>query len=111
MIYCGNGVLPQLRLRRNKRPKVAGDGPHVSVRQLVPRLGEGVRELLRILEESPRDLFVSRVNPQGEVRCQHGWCVMLGGIVRIGYRTGPGPFLWFPLVRTSGPLCCFLSTP
>src|SRR3984957_17060385 len=101
MIHCGNRVLPQLRLRRNKRAKVAGDWPHISVRQLVPRLGEGVRELLRILEESPRDLFVSRVNPQGEIRCQHGWCVMLGGIVRIGSRTGTCAVLGCPLVRTS----------
>ncbi len=47
-------VLPELRLR-NPRAEVARDGPHVAVQQLVPRLGEGVGELVGVLVEAPGD--------------------------------------------------------
>ena len=66
-----DGVLPQLRLLRNQRAQVARDRPHVAVRQLEPRLGEGVGELVRVLVEAPRDLLVGRVDPQREVGRQH----------------------------------------
>ena len=99
MIYCGNRVLPQQGLLRNERAQVAGDWPHVAVCQLEPRLGERVCELLRMLVEAPRNLFVSRVEPQGEVRGQHRWGVTLGWIVRIRHRTGACAILRSPLMR------------
>ena len=39
--------------------------------QLVPGAGEGVGELLRVLEEAPRDRLVDGVEPQGEVAGEH----------------------------------------
>ena len=47
MIDLGDGVLPQLRLRRNLGAEIPRDRPHVAVRQLEPRLGKGVCELVR----------------------------------------------------------------
>ena len=66
----GHGVLPQLRLR-DPRAEVARDGSHVAVQQLVPGLGERLRELVRVLEEPPRDRLVDRVDAQRQVGRQH----------------------------------------
>ncbi len=77
MIDCGDGVLPRQFLLRNERAEIAHDRAHVAVRKLVPSLGERIRELIRILVEAPRDLFVNRVEPQGEVGGQHRWRVTL----------------------------------
>ena len=85
MIDRRDGVLPQLRLR-NPRAEVARDGPHVAVQQLVPRLGERVRELVRMLVEALRDRPVDRIHPQRQVRRQHHRRVPLRRIVRIGHR-------------------------
>jgi len=41
--------------------EVPHDGTHVAMRQLVPGPGESIRELIRILVEAPRNLFVDRV--------------------------------------------------
>src|SRR5205807_2266800 len=51
MIDLGDGVLPQLRLR-NPMAEVARDRSHVAMQQLVPRLGERFRELVRVLVEA-----------------------------------------------------------
>src|SRR5207244_13349203 len=83
----------------NLRAEVAGARAHIAVRQLEPRPGECVGELIRILVEAPRDLFVRRVEPQGEVRGQHGWRVTLGRVVGIRDRAGAGAPLWSPLMR------------
>ena len=61
MINRGDRVLPQLRLR-NPRAEVARDGPHVAVQQLVPRLGERFRQLVRIIVEALRDRGVDRIH-------------------------------------------------
>ena len=53
MIHGGNRVLPEQRLLRNERAKVARDRPHVAVRQLEPRPRERVCELIRMLVEAP----------------------------------------------------------
>ena len=100
-IRCGNRVLPQQDLLRNERAQVSQEGPHVAVRQLVPRLGEGVGELMRIREEALRDRLVLRVNPQGEVRRQHGRGVPPLRVVGIGDGCRCGSVLRPPLVRTS----------
>jgi len=67
VIDLGDGVLPQLRLRypRAEEPR---DGPHVAVDQLVPRSGEGIGELVRMLEEPLRDRAVDRIDLQRQVR-------------------------------------------
>ena len=49
----GDRVLPEQRLLRNQRAEVARDRPHVAVGQLEPRAGEGVRELVGVLQEAP----------------------------------------------------------
>ena len=53
VIEVGDRVLPQLRLRGYERTEVARQWPHVAVCQLVPRLGERVGELVRVLVEAP----------------------------------------------------------
>src|SRR3972149_1325390 len=100
MIDVGDGVLPQLRLRGNQRAEIAGAGPHVAVRQLEPRLGEGVSELIRVLVEAPRYLLVGRVCPQREVGGQHGRRVTLETVVGIRNRASAGATLRSPLMRT-----------
>ena len=47
-----DGVLPQQRLRRHKRPEIPAAGAHVAVDELVPRPGEGVLKVRRAFEES-----------------------------------------------------------
>src|SRR6185437_1424081 len=76
------------------------DRAHVAVGELEPGPGKRVRELIRIRVETPQDLFVSRVEPQGEVGGQHGRRVTLRGVVRIRYRAGARAVLRFPLVST-----------
>ena len=52
MIDRGNRVLPELRLLGNQRAEIARERSHVAVRQLEPRLGERVGELLWMLVEA-----------------------------------------------------------
>ena len=49
----GDRVLPDLRLGRHQGAEVARERSHVPVRELEPRFGERVGELLRVLEEAP----------------------------------------------------------
>ena len=53
MIHGGDRVLPQQRLLRNERAEITRDRAHVAVRQLEPRPGKRVCELIRILVEAP----------------------------------------------------------
>ena len=85
---------------RNQRAEIARQRAHVAVRQLEPRPGECVRELIRILEKAPRNLFVGRVEPQGEVGGQHGRRVTLRRVVGIRHGTGARAMLRLPLMRT-----------
>src|ERR1700722_8051941 len=100
MICCRNGVLPNLRFLWNKRAEISRDGPHVAVRQLIPGFGEGIRELLRMIEEALGDRRVVRVHLQGEIRCEHSRSAPLRRIVgaRDADRWMP-VLLWSPLVR------------
>src|ERR1700722_14404984 len=61
MIPCGNRILPHQSLLRNERAQVTHDRTHVAVRQLEPRASERVCELIRMLVETPGNLFVSRI--------------------------------------------------
>ncbi len=96
VIDGGDGVLPDQFLRRNLRAEVACARAHVAMRQLEPRPGEGVRELIRVLVEAPRDLLVDRVDPQREVGGQHGRRVPLRWVERI--RNCRGVALRLPLI-------------
>src|SRR5262249_46837613 len=60
---------------------------------------ECVGELLRVLVEAARDLLVRRVEPQGEVRRQHGRRVLLGFVVGVWDRAGARAPLGSPLMR------------
>ena len=71
------------------------------MRQLEPRSGKGVRELIRILVEAPRDLFVGRVQAQREVRGQHGRRDTFRRVVGMRHRFGARATLRRPLMRTS----------
>src|ERR1700686_3990844 len=50
-------VLPELRLG-NPRSEVTGERSHVTVQQLVPRFGEGLGQLLRVIQPALGDLAV-----------------------------------------------------
>ena len=63
----GNRILPDERLSGNLGAEIAGTRAHVAVGQLEPRAGERVRQLVGVLEESPRDLLVGGVDSQGDV--------------------------------------------
>ena len=99
VIDRGDRVLPDEFFRRNFRAEITRARAHVAVRQLEPRPGEGVGELIGILQEAPRDLFVSRVEPQGEVRGQHGGRDSLRGVVRMRHGAGASAVLRLPLMR------------
>ena len=53
MIHRGDRVLPWQLFLGNERAEIARDRAHVAVRQLEPRAGERVRELIRMLVEAP----------------------------------------------------------
>src|SRR5262249_5884501 len=88
MIHRGDRVLPNQYLFRHQRAEVARDRAHVAVRELEPRAGKSVRELVRMLVEASRYFFVGRVHAQREVRRQHGRRMLLGFVVGIGDRGG-----------------------
>ena len=104
MIHCRHGVLPNQRLLGNKRTEITGERSHIAVRQLEPGLGEGVGEFLRILEEAAGNLLVDRVHPQGEVRREHEWGVLLLGVVGIRHGTLCRCVLVRPLLGAGGAL-------
>ena len=101
VIDRGDGVLPQLRLR-NQRAEVARDRSHVAVQQLVPRLGERVGELVRVLVEALRDRGVDRIHLQRQVRRQHHGGVALRRIMSIRHGALGRGILGSPLLGTGG---------
>ena len=90
MIHGGDRVLPEQRLLRNERAEIARDRAHVAVRQLEPRPGERVRELIRMLVEAPRNLFVGRVEPQARGRWS-AWTARDASTGRAASGTVPAP--------------------
>ncbi len=107
VIDRGDGVLPDELFGGNLGAEVAGPRAHIAVRQLEPRPGECVGELIRVLVEAPRDLLVGGVEPQREVRGQHGRRVTLGLVVGIRNRAGACAPLRSPLMRARRALCQF----
>ena len=101
---AGTRVLPEQRLLRDLRAEVALDRAHVAVGQLEPGPGEGVRELVRVLQEAPRDRLVDRVEPQREVGRQHRRGVGRRRVVGVRHGAGPAAVLRHPLVRAGGAL-------
>ena len=98
-VTAGSGSCQSSVSARDLRAEVAGDRAHVAVGQLEPRAGEGVRELVRVLQEPPRDRLVDRVEPQREVGRQHRRGVALRRVVRVGDGAGARAVLRLPLVR------------
>ena len=88
MIDCGNRVLPHLGFLRNQRTEIARERSHVAMRQLVPRPGEGIGELIGMFIEAPGNLFVCGVLAQREVGGQHRGRAALGLVERIGNGAG-----------------------
>src|SRR5690606_10883651 len=83
---------------RNFRTVVAGLRTHVAVGQLEPGLGEGLLELVRVLEEVTRDLLVLRVEAQREVARQHRRANALVLVVSVRNGTVAHAVLRLPLV-------------
>ncbi|CAG9990607.1 unnamed protein product [Clonostachys byssicola] len=77
-------VLPEELLLGNLRAQVENTGTHVTVGELEPGAGEGIVELVWVLEEVARDLFVLRVGPESNVSHQHSGGVLLGLVKGIG---------------------------
>ena len=57
------GVLPDQHLFRDLRAEIAGARAHVAVRELEPRPGERIGELVRMLKEAPGNLLVGWIHP------------------------------------------------
>src|SRR5689334_3796786 len=104
MIDGGNRVLPHLRFVGNLRTKVARDWTHVTMRQLEPGLRECVGELLRVLIEATRNLFVGRIEPQREIGREHVGSDLLRLVMGRRDRAFTGTVLRLPLFRASGAL-------
>src|SRR5215469_10873350 len=104
MVHSRNGVLEELGFLWNERAKVSGDRPHVAMRKLVPRLGESIRELLRMLKPALGDRAIDRVHSQREVRREHYRAMPLRPIVGIRNGARCSPVLGNPLVLTGGAL-------
>jgi len=100
MIDCGHRVLPDQFLLRDLRTEIARAGAHVAVRQLEPRPGEGVRELLRVLVEPLRNRCIDWIHPQREVRRGHHGRVPFRRIMSIRHSVRCGWIGRNPLVRT-----------
>ena len=98
VIHRGDRVLPDELLGRHLGPEIAGAWAHVAVGQLEPGAGEGVGELVGILEEAPRDLLVGGVEAQGEVGGQHGRRDALRRVVGVGDGARARAVLRLPLV-------------
>ena len=99
VIDRGNGILPDEMLGRNFGPEIAHARTHVAVRELEPRAGECIGELIRVLKEAPRDFFVGRIESQRQVRRQHGGPDSLRRIVCARHGARACAALWPPLVR------------
>ena len=82
MIDRRDRVLPQLGLG-HPRAEVPRHRTHVAVQQLVPRLGEGLGELIGVLVEALGDRPVDRIHPQRQVRREHDRGVALRRIVSV----------------------------
>ena len=90
-------VLPDELFGRHLGAEVAGARTHVAVRELEPGAREGVGELVRVLHEATRDLFVDRVHAQRQVGGQHRRHQLLRGVE--GVRDGRTGALGHPLLR------------
>ncbi|MDQ1094063.1 hypothetical protein QE400_003476 [Xanthomonas sacchari] len=97
MVHGRDRVLPQQFFGRHVRAEVARTRAHVAVGQLEPGAGEGIGELLRVLQEAARDLLVGRIEAQRQVGGEHGRPVLLRRIVRV--RNDRLGVLGHPLVR------------
>src|SRR5262249_29170084 len=69
-------------------------------RQLEPGLRERSRELVGVLVEATRDLFISWVEAQRQVRRQHRRSNLLRSIVGVRDGACPGAALRCPLIRS-----------
>jgi hypothetical protein len=92
-------ILPDQLFGRHFRAEIADPRAHVAVRQLEPGAGEGVGELVRVLEEAARDLLVGRVG----IAARGRWSASPGRgasslIVRVRHRVRAGVMLGRPLV-------------
>ena len=96
----GHRVLKEQLLLGNPRAEVPDDGSHVTVQQLVPRPGEGVGELFRVLVEALRDLLVGRIGDQRDVGRQHHRSSPLRRVVRLRHGLLRLGVLGGELVRT-----------
>ena len=102
VIDGGNRVLPDQLFFRHQRAQIARPRTHVAMRQLEPGARKGLGQLLRVLQEAPRYLFVDGVEAQREVGGQHRWRVALFGVVRVRNQSRAGIALGLPLVAPAG---------
>ncbi|CAG9942539.1 unnamed protein product [Clonostachys rosea f. rosea IK726] len=77
-------VLPEELLLGNLRAQVEDARTHVTMGELEPGAGEGIVELVWVLEEMARDLLVLRIGSESNVSHQHSGGVLLGLVEGIG---------------------------
>jgi hypothetical protein len=99
VVDVGHGVLPQLCLG-HPRTEVARHRTHVTVQQLVPRLGERLGELVGVLVEPLGDGSVRGVHAQREVGRQHHRRVPFRRVVGVGHGVLSLGILRGPLLGT-----------
>ena len=92
MIDGGNRILPDQIFLRHLGAEIARLRTHVAVHQLEPRARKRVRELIGMLEEAPRDLFVGRIESQREIGGQHVRRDLLRRSCACGTVPSPAPF-------------------
>ena len=103
MVDGWDGVLPDLG-RSYVRSEAAGVRPHVTVRELVPGLGEGIGELGRVIQPALGDFGVSRIHLQRDVGREHHRRVALRLVVRVRHGVLRGAILGRPLIGAGGGL-------
>ena len=103
-LACRKRVLPDQLFLWHLGAKVARARAHVAVGELEPRSREGVGELVRVLQEAPRDLLVRRVKAQRQVGSEHRRCKLLRLVVRMRDGAGASAAFRHPLMRARGAL-------
>jgi len=97
MVHSGNWILPDQYLCRHLCTEVALNRSHIAVGQFVPGAGKSIGELIGILVEPARNLFVGRIHAHAEVCGQHGGLVTLSFVVRIRHQICRGTAFGNPL--------------
>ena len=94
-------VLPNAQGCRHISPQKTRWRPHIAVCQLIPCLGEGSGQFIRVFIEMAADFCIGRIDAQRQIAGQHARRMALGRVMRVGHRARTRPALGLPLMRAS----------